>query len=531
MTNLNPTLPLSSSELQTLTEYQRRLAVRDSFLAWCREAGYEPAKHHRLIIAELEALVFNLFKALVRGREVPEESLRLMVLTPPGSAKSTYISKLFPPWFLAQCSKLRKMMEAVEKRYDDLGILACTHNGDLSIEFGGAARNLVGANEQLLGYSLAKDSRASDAWTCSNGGYYRAGTVGSGISGRRMHLGLVDDFCGKEEDATSKLINDKVWTWWENDFINRLQPIAARVIIANHRNEDDLVGRLLAKEASKWRIMRLRLLIETEEQAAEDPLQRSVGDYLWPEYFTREQVDERMANPRASGIQQQEPSPEKGNFFQAEWFQQYDKLPPIEECQFYVASDHAISERETADPSCFVPVAYHGNMIYVLSDVVWRRLGAKAAVQAMLDLARNRKPLYWWAERGHISKSIGPFLQDRMIEEHVFINMVEVTPVKDKVSRAQSIQGLMAMGLVRWPKCDWFSRARKEFLNFPNGKHDDFVDALAHLGMGINSMFGGNKPKPALTYVAPQGLHITMGELKQVESRRSRLKMLALAND
>jgi hypothetical protein len=34
-----------------------------------------------------------------------------------------------------------------------------------------------------------------------------------------------------------------------------------------------------------------------------------------------------------------------------------------------------------------------------------------------------------------------------------------------------------------------------------------------------------------LAYVAPQGLHITMGELKQVESRRSRLKMLALAND
>jgi predicted phage terminase large subunit-like protein len=518
-----------NSQNPKLIEYLRRQNVRGSFLLWCREAGYEPAAHHKLIIAALEDLVDNLFKALVRGCEAPQEPLRLMVLTPPGSAKSTYISKLFPPWFLAQCHRLRKMMQDASKTYTDLGILATTHNGDLSVEFGGAARNLVEANSTLLGYSLNKDSRASDAWTCTNGGYYRAGTVGSGISGRRMHLGLVDDFCGKEEDATSKLINDKIWVWWENDFVNRLQPIAARVIIANHRNEDDLVGRLLVKEPTKWRIIRLRLLIETQEQADEDPLGRKVGERLWPEYFTKEQVEERMANPRASGIQQQEPSPEKGGFFQAEWFQTYKELPPKDECQFYCASDHAVSEKQTADLTCLLPAAFHNGKLYILPDVVWDRMGSKATVEAMLNLARTRKPLYWWAEKGHISKSIGPFLQDRMRDEKVFANIIQVTPVKDKMTRAQSFQGMMSMGMVLWPEnAPWFQRARREFLLFPNGKHDDFVDAAAHLGRGVQHMISSTPRAVPVEFVEPTGMNITMRSIK--EQKNNDRRALALAD-
>jgi predicted phage terminase large subunit-like protein len=507
-------------------EFLRRMDARGSFVAWCRTAGYEPAKHHLIIVHALEDLVNNLFAALLRGHEVPEEKLRLMVLTPPGSAKSTYISKLFPPWFLAQYNRLQTAMIRVDKRSEPLGILACTHNDNLSIEFGGAARNIVSANERFLGYALNKDSRASEAWSCSNGCYYRAGTVNSGISGRRMHLGLVDDFCGKEEDATSKLMNDKVWVWWENDFVNRLQPIAARVVIANHRNEDDLVGRLMVKEADKWRIIKLRLLIETEEQAADDPLGRKVGEYLWPEYFTREQVAERMNNPRASGIQQQEPSPEKGNLFQAEWFMQYDELPPIEELQFYCASDHAVSEKQTADPTCLLPAAWGRNKLWILPDVIWDRLGPKAVVEGMLKIAKERKPITWWAEKGHISKSIGPFLQDRMMDERVFANIIQVTPVKDKVTRAQCFIGMMSMGMVMWPKATWYPRARREFLMFPNGRHDDFVDAAAHLGRGINQLIAPQK-KYEQQSVEPVGFNITPRSIKETLKRDSRALALA----
>lgn len=67
----------------------RRRHARASLTEWCRECGYEPARHHKLIVKELEAVA--------RG-----ETDRLMLFLPPGSAKSTYGSVLFPPWYLSQ---------------------------------------------------------------------------------------------------------------------------------------------------------------------------------------------------------------------------------------------------------------------------------------------------------------------------------------------------------------------------------------------------------------------------------------------
>lgn len=504
-------------------EFLARCKARSSFMTWCESAGFKPAAHHRLLIKELQEIVDKLLLVLdnmtPEQREQEVDGLRLMVLMPPGSAKSTYISKLFPPWFLAQITRLQ---------LHDLGVLACSHEAGLAADFGRAARNLVEGNERWLGYQLKKDSRAAEKWATTTGGYYQSAGVGAGIAGRRMHLGIIDDFCGNEEDAGSKLFNDRIWNWYLNDFVVRLQPFAARVIIANHRNEDDLVGRLLAKEAGKWRVIRLRLLIETEEQSEQDPLNRKVGDYLWPEYFTRQQVNERMSNPRSSGIEQQEPSPEKGGFFQAEWFKTYDKLPDKAELRFYCASDHAVSEKQTADLTCIIPAAFSNNKLYILLDVRWKRMGSQEAVEEMLSVVKRYAPLLWWAEKGHISKSLLPFLQDRMMDTRSYANIVQVTPVKDKVTRAQSIQAMMSMGMVFWPgDATWYQRARKEMLMFPNGKHDDFVDALAHLGRGIHQMTGGTKCIEVVEQMEPTGFNITPRIIHEAASREKRLRMLS----
>jgi hypothetical protein len=71
---------------------QWRRVCRTSFISFCIEAlsarNEQPALHHRLICSELEALA--------RGRHK-----RLMILAPPGSAKTTYASRLFPAWYFA----------------------------------------------------------------------------------------------------------------------------------------------------------------------------------------------------------------------------------------------------------------------------------------------------------------------------------------------------------------------------------------------------------------------------------------------
>ena len=124
--------------------------------------------------------------------------------------------------------------------------------------------------------------------------------------------------------------------------------------------------------------------------------------------------------------------------------------------------------------------------IYLL-DTWWEKQPADKAVNAMIRLIKKWKPLIWWAEKGHITKSIGPFLRKRMAEEKAYCRIEEVTPVANKVQRSQSIQGRISMGKVLFPKVSpWTQKAVDELLKFPNARHDDFVDAISYIGMGLN---------------------------------------------
>src|SRR4051794_8763086 len=93
-------------------ELGQRRAIRAEFGLWCSHAltpqGFAPAAHHRLLIRELQAVADGIHD-------------RLMVFMPPGSAKSTYTSDLFPAWFLAQGRDRR--------------IIACSNTGELASAF------------------------------------------------------------------------------------------------------------------------------------------------------------------------------------------------------------------------------------------------------------------------------------------------------------------------------------------------------------------------------------------------------------
>ena len=135
----------------------------------------------------------------------------------------------------------------------------------------------------------------------------------------------------------------------------------------------------------------------------------------------------------------------------------------------------------------------------------------------------EKNPLLWFAESGHISKSIGPFLYKRMAETNAYFNLRELTPSQDKPTRAQSIIGRVALRKVFFPKgAPWTEKAIDEMMAFPNGTHDDFVDALALFGLGLRSQFGAGKT----TLAAAPPATMTLAWVKQAETWREQREQL-----
>lgn len=442
-----------------------------------RLSRYKDAKHHRALAAALEAVD--------RG-----EITRLIINMPPRHGK-TELARKFVSWFLGR--------DAYRS------VIYATYNDDFALDHGRSIRETIrlpAYRQAFPNVEVVKGSSAADRFETTERGVAVFKGVGGSLTGRGADLLIIDDPIKDREDADSPRQRQKLWDWYLDVARTRLMTAGARVVIIQTRwHEDDLVGRLTdpknplynAKAASRWHILDLPALAYDD-----DPLGRAEGEALWPDRFPRDFLETiREDNPRGfAALYQGKPAPDDGDFFRREWVKTYrpDELP--QNLRIYAASDHAVSVAQDRDATVLLVAGVdERDNIYILPDTWWRRAQTDVVVEAMLELMRSRRPLNWWAEKGHISKSIGPFLRKRMQEEKVFVALDEQTPVKDKQTRAQSIQGRMAMGKVFFPSfAPWFMDALDQLMKFPNATHDDFVDALAHLGLGLQRQIAA-KPK------------------------------------
>src|SRR5262245_36154792 len=234
--------PVSSAD--AARELLRRRELRRSLVAWCRHCGFEPARHHRLLLDRLEALTAGTANA------------RLAIFMPSGSAKRTYASILFPPWYFA--------------RFPDHAVIAASHTQELAEKWGRRVRNLVADHKRILGVGVSIESQAAGRWETDKAGEYFASGIGGAIAGRRADLIVIDDPVRSREDADSELVREKTWDWYKSDLYTRMKPGGRIVLIQTRWHEDDLAGRLLAEMQTggdQWQVISL-----PAEAEPDDPL-------------------------------------------------------------------------------------------------------------------------------------------------------------------------------------------------------------------------------------------------------------------
>lgn len=224
-------------------------------------------------------------------------------------------------------------------------------------------------------------------------------------------------------------------------------------------------------------------------------------DYIWPEKFSPEilaQLREMMGEESFSALYMGRPVPEEGGFFRKEFIQIYQpgELPDIKTLRVYASSDHAVTTKNHSNHSVLLVAGVDPSGTVWLLDCVRKKTTSEDIVNEMIRLMKKWRPMTWFAARDQISMSIGPFLKNRMRAEGVYLTHIEdSSEVGNKMQKAQSIRGMMALGLVRFPvRSTWYADMVAELLRFrgEGDAQDDQVDALGHLGRGLHRMTRGS---------------------------------------
>ena len=149
------------------------------------------ALHHRVIC-----------RAVQRTLERPYG--RLLVMAPPGSAKSSYVSVAAPAWIMGAKPGTR--------------VIGVGHKLDLATKASRRAREVArsGRYRAIFDTTLPADQRAADEWALTNGSTFMAAGIVSGITGNRAEVIFCDDLIPTREAAESDTQREKIWQEWKD---------------------------------------------------------------------------------------------------------------------------------------------------------------------------------------------------------------------------------------------------------------------------------------------------------------------------
>lgn len=426
-------------------------------------------EHHRYLIERLEAVE--------RG-----EVRRLMVFMPPGAAKSTYSVHLFTPWYLG--------------RKSNRSVIVATYAGSLAEKHGRKARAVMRQQvyADIFGSALDPQRKAVAEWGTTNGGEWMGVGILGGVTGNRADLIIIDDPVKGRQEADSEQTRMTTRQAYDDDVLTRQKSGAAIILIQTRWHEADLAGTLLppdydgqsgqvlCTDGEWWEVVNIPAQAERDD----DPLGRTKGEYLWPEYWPESHWNQFRNNPRTwSALYQQRPRPDEGTYFERSSFKRFNEATLPKSLRYYGTSDYAVSEGRGDYTRLTVWGVDHDMNVYRVAS--W---GGQTAsdiwIGAQCDLIaefRSKGGIRRFiGEGGVIQRAVEPALAAELRRRRLSCSLEWLTSVTDKTSRARSAQSLVREGRVYVRDDGDGDCFIDECVGFPAGKYDDDVDNLSLIG-------------------------------------------------
>jgi predicted phage terminase large subunit-like protein len=468
-------------------EIDRELATR-SLGEFVRQAWpvvepstpFVPGWHIDAIIEHLEAVT--------RG-----QIRNLLINVPPRHMKSLLVSVFWPAW---------EWIRHPERRW-----LYSSYAASLSIRDSIKCRRLIESPwyQARWGdrFALTSDQNTKMRFDNSRSGYRIATSVGGTATGEGGDRIVCDDPHNVGEVASDSVRKSAV-DWWDVVMSTRVNDpkTSAMVIVMQRCHQRDLSGHLL----EKGNFEHLCLPAEYEGARREtsigflDP-RTQPAELLWPERFGPSEIVSlkvSLGSYAAAGQLQQRPSPAGGGIFKRHWFRYYQprgaNLPPVSVrlpdgthiSINAIEAPHRVDEQLQSWDCAFKDLATSDYVVgqvwgrcgsaFWLGDQVRGRMDCPATVHAVRELTQK------WP--GTMAKLIEDKANGSAVIQmlaHEIPGLLPVNPSGGKAARAQAISPLVEAGNIYLPHPDsapWVNDFIEECVQFPNGAHDDQVDAM-----------------------------------------------------
>lgn len=408
---------------------------------------------------------------------------RLMIFAPPRHGKSELVSRLFSAYYLY--------------RHPARWVGINSYSAELAYTFSRNARDNYGR----AGGTLRDDAYAVKHWETGKGGGLWAAGVGGPITGKGFHLGIIDDPIKNAEDASSLVIRDKQWDWYQSTFYTRQEPEAAIVVIQTRWHDDDLSGRLIATEADEpegWTVLHLEAI--KDDAPPEYPTSfhvlpdgRQPGEALNPERYPTAKLDKiknRIGIYFFGALYQQRPRLRDGDMFKREWFEIVHAVPRMERIvRFW-------DKAGTKDAGAYTAGVLMGRAdgAYYVMDCVMGQWDASARERVISQTLAADKARY-----GHVVNYIeqepgsgGKESAENTIRTNPGYSIFADRPTGDKATRAEPFAAQAGIGNVKLLAGGWNGRYLDILTAFPRGAVKDPVDAssggFSHLVMASTGL-------------------------------------------
>ena len=441
---------------------------------------FVPGWHIDAIIEHLEAITFGYIR-------------NLLINVPPRHMKSLLVSVLWPAW---------EWIRFPERRF-----LYSSYASQLSIRDSVKCRRLIESPwyQERWGdrFALTGDQNTKGRFENDRSGYRLSTSVGGAATGEGGDRVVCDDPHNVQE-AESDSVRKGTTDWWDIVMSTRVNDprTAAKVVVMQRCHQRDLSGHLL--EQGGWE--HLCLPAEYEKPGCSTSVDWSdprteQSELLWPDRFGPEELESlkrSLGSYAAAGQLQQRPSPAGGGIFKRHWFRYVQprgaNLPPVvvslpDGTQMSIIAieaphrvdetiqswDCAFKDLDTSDYVVGQVWARLGPMFF-LGDQVRARMDCPATVHAVRQLTAK------WP--GTIAKLIEDKANGSAVIQMLardIPGLLPVNPEGGKVARAAAVSPLIEAGNIYLPHPlwqPWVNDFIEECAAFPNGAHDDQVDAM-----------------------------------------------------